>query len=138
MLATRIVVSRLGPAGLLDVVGRAWSAASDEPSTASRVRLKSRLCLSTAPAATSPIRSPASPNRATSPSRAAVSMSWLEALAYFPLARANGMRFPPRIAARRGPDGPPVALEAVVRGRVARRVVEAGMAAGYQPVTSWL
>jgi hypothetical protein len=62
----------------------------------------------------------------------------LEAFAYFPLARANGMRFPPRIAARRGPDGPPVALEAVVRGRVARRVVEAGMAAGYQPVTSWL
>ena len=95
-----------GPAGLLHVVGRASVAASDEPSTASRVRLKSRLCLSTAPAATSPIRSPASPNRATRPSRAVVSMSWLEALAYLPLARANGMRLPPRIAARRGPDGP--------------------------------
>ena len=43
---------------------------SREPSTHSRVRLKSRLCLSTAPAATSPTRSPARPNRATSPSRA--------------------------------------------------------------------
>ena len=55
-----------------------------EPRTASRVRLKSRLCLMTAPATTSPSRSPASPWRATRPSSAAVSMSWLEASAYGP------------------------------------------------------
>ena len=72
-----------------------------EPSTASRVRLKSLECLSTAPAATSPIRSPCSPKRATSPSRAAVSMSWLLARTYVPPARANGMRLPPTTTARR-------------------------------------
>jgi len=49
-----------------------------EPSTASRVTLWSRECLSTAPAATSSSRSPASPARATSPSIAAVSMSRFE------------------------------------------------------------
>ena len=83
--------------------GVAWS--SVEPSTHSRVRLKSRLCLSTAPATTSPSRSPCSPKRATSPSSAAVSMSWLDASAYGPPERANGMRLPPRMAARRGGVG---------------------------------
>src|SRR5690606_35285827 len=76
---------------------------SAEPSTASRVRLKSRECLSTAPPPTSPRRSPARPKRATSPSIAAVSMSWLLALAYALPARPKGMRLPPRITARRGP-----------------------------------
>ena len=71
---------------------------SAEPSTHSRVRLKSRLCLSTAPATTSPARSPCRPKRATSPSSAAVSMSWFEASAYGPLDRANGIRLPPRMA----------------------------------------
>ena len=71
---------------------------SAEPSTHSRVRLKSRLCLSTAPATTSPARSPCSPKRATSPSSAAVSMSWFEASAYGPLERAKGIRLPPRMA----------------------------------------
>ena len=52
-----------------------------EPSTDSRVRLKSRECLSTAPATTSPTRSPSRPKRVTRPSIAAVSMSWLEASA---------------------------------------------------------
>ena len=52
-----------------------------EPRTASRVRLKSRLCLMTAPATTSPRRSPARPWRATRPSMAAVSMSWFAASA---------------------------------------------------------
>ena len=54
------------------------SGASREPSTHSRVRLKSRECLSTAPATTSPSRSPRSSNRSTRPSMAAVSISWLE------------------------------------------------------------
>ena len=53
---------------------------SFEPSTDSRARLKSRECLSTAPATTSPSRSPSSPNRSTRPSSAAVSMSWLDAV----------------------------------------------------------
>ncbi len=57
------------------------SGASLEPSTDSRVRLKSRLCLSTAPATTSPRRSPSSPKRVTSPSMVAVSISWFEAVA---------------------------------------------------------
>ena len=76
-------------------------AASVEPSTDSRVRLKSRACLRTAPATTSPTCAPCSPNRATSPSSVAVSMSWLDACAYAELDRANGMRFPPTIAALR-------------------------------------
>ena len=54
------------------------SGASLEPSTDSRVRLKSRECLRTAPATTSPSRSPCSPKRSTRPSIAAVSISWLE------------------------------------------------------------
>src|SRR6516165_3361977 len=72
-----------------------------EPSTHSRVRLKSRLCLSTAPPTTTPSRSPASPNRSTRPSRAAVSMSWLDASAYAPSDLANGMRLPPSTATGR-------------------------------------
>jgi hypothetical protein len=36
-----------------------------------------------------------------SPSSVAVSMSWLDASAYFELERANGIRFPPTIAALR-------------------------------------
>src|SRR3954453_22282647 len=36
-----------------------------------------------------------------SPSSVAVSMSWLDALAYGPFERANGMRLPPTMAARR-------------------------------------
>ena len=64
-------------ARLLDVLGGRLR--RDLPSTASRVRLKSRLCLSTAPAATSPSRSLARPNRSASPSSAAVSISWLVA-----------------------------------------------------------
>ena len=51
------------------------------PSTHSRMRLKSRLCLSTAPPITAPSRSPARSKRSISPSRAAVNMSWLEAFA---------------------------------------------------------
>jgi hypothetical protein len=65
-------------------------------------------------------------------------MSWLDALAYFPFARAKGIRFPPRIAARRGADGPPDAVAADGRGRVVRRVVGAGMTEGYQRVTKRL
>ena len=77
------------------------SAASFEPSTDSRTRLKSRECLSTAPATTSPSRSPSRPKRVTSPSSAAVNISWLEASAYAVLERANGMRLPPSTATRR-------------------------------------
>ena len=58
-----------GAAGLLDVVRRGGRRDSREPSTLSRVRLKSRECLRTAPATTSPTCSPCSPKRATSPSR---------------------------------------------------------------------
>ncbi|CKS97406.1 Uncharacterised protein [Mycobacterium tuberculosis] len=54
---------------------------SSEPSTHSRIRLKSRLCLSTAPPTTMSSRSPASPNRSTKPLSAAVNMSWLDASA---------------------------------------------------------
>ena len=75
---------------------------SAEPSTVSRARLKSRQCLMTAPATTSPTCSPAKPYRATRPSSAEVSMSWLEASAYAPNCRAKGMRLPPRMAALRG------------------------------------
>ena len=51
-----------------------------------------------------------------------VTINW--APTYLPLARAHATRVPPTIAARRGPaDG----AEAVGRGRVARRVVAAGM-----------
>ncbi len=47
-----------------------------------RVRLHvALLCLSIAPATTSPRRSPASPNRSARPSIAAVSMSWSDAFA---------------------------------------------------------
>ena len=49
-----------------------------EPSTDSRTRLKSRACLSTAPATTSPTAWPSRPKRVTSPSIVAVSISWLE------------------------------------------------------------
>ena len=77
------------------------SGASFEPSTDSRIRLKSRECLSTAPATTSPSRSPSSPKRVTSPSSAAMNISWLEASAYAVFERANGMRLPPRTATRR-------------------------------------
>ena len=57
------------------------SGESEVPSTDSRTRLKSLECLSTAPPATAPIRWPCRPKRATSPSIAAVNMSWLLALA---------------------------------------------------------
>ena len=70
-----------GAARLLQVEPREYARSSLEPSTTSRVRLKSRLCLRTAPAATCPTRSPASANRATRPSRAAPSMSGFDALA---------------------------------------------------------
>ena len=80
LLATWIAAWRPVPhASWMSVAG--VSADSLEPSTDSRVRLKSRACLSTAPATTSPSRSPSSPKRATSPSMAAVSISWLEASA---------------------------------------------------------
>src|SRR3954469_3087294 len=72
-----------------------------EPSTLSRVRLKSRACLRTAPATTSPTCCPCRPKRATRPSSVAVSMSWFDASAYFEFERANGMRLPPTIAACR-------------------------------------
>src|SRR5690554_7376791 len=91
---------------------------SAEPSTASRVRLKSRECLSTAPPPTLPRRSPARPKRATSPSIAAVSMSWLLALAYALPARPKGMRLPPRIIARRGPAARGEAAARAARGAV--------------------
>ena len=71
------------------------------PSTHSRIKLKSRLCLSTAPPITAPNRSPSSPNRSTSPPSAAVNMSWLDASAYAPSERAKGMRLPPSTATRR-------------------------------------
>ncbi|SIN06959.1 Uncharacterised protein [Mycobacteroides abscessus subsp. abscessus] len=51
------------------------------PSTDSRVRLKSRLSLSTAPAMTAPRRSPLRLKRSDAPVMAAVNMSWLEAFA---------------------------------------------------------
>ena len=57
------------------------AAESAEPRTASRVRLKLRGCLRTAPAVTWPMRSPWSPNRATRPSSVAVSISWFPASA---------------------------------------------------------
>src|SRR6476469_2497325 len=79
-------------------------AAKREPSTLSLVRLKSRECFNTAPAATSPTCRSCRPKRATSPSRVAVSMSWLDAWAYAELERANGIRFPPTIAALRRVD----------------------------------
>ena len=66
------------------------------------MRLKSRACLSTAPATTSSTRSPPRPKRATRPSIAAVSMAWLDSVAYGPLARAKGIRLPPTTAAWRG------------------------------------
>ena len=80
LFATWIVVSRPVPQAC-------WTSyagvdgESRAPSTASRVRLKSRLCLRTAPPATSPRRASCRPKRATSPSSAAVSMSWLDARA---------------------------------------------------------
>ncbi len=49
-----------------------------------------------------PSRSPWRPKRATSPSSAAVNISWLLADAYLLPARANGMRFPPTTHASRG------------------------------------
>src|SRR4051794_8101997 len=100
LLATRIAASKPVPQAC-------WTsyagvvAESLEPSTDSRVRLKSRECLRTAPATTSPSRAPCRPKRATRPSRVAVSMSWLDACAYVELERANGIRFPPTIAALR-------------------------------------
>src|SRR3954451_8003880 len=103
LLATRIAASKPVPQAC-------WTsyagvvAESLEPSTDSRVRLKSRECLRTAPATTSPIRCPWRPKRATRPSSVAVSMSWLDACAYAEFDRANGMRLPPRTAARRGWD----------------------------------
>ena len=101
LLATWIVAWRPVPhACWMSVAG--VSGDSLEPSTLSRARLKSRACLSTAPATTSPSRSPSSPNRTASPSIVAVSMSWLDASAYTLLERANGMRLPPRTATRRG------------------------------------
>ena len=69
-----------GAARLLHVERRACTGDSALPSTHSRIRLKSRLCLSTAPPITAPSCSPARSNRSTRPSSAAVNMSWLEAL----------------------------------------------------------
>src|SRR5690606_6846426 len=60
--------------------------------------------------------SPARPKRATSPSIAAVSMSWLLALAYALPARPNGMRLPPRITARPGPAARGEAAPPAARG----------------------
>src|SRR3954471_20496399 len=100
LFATRIAASRPVPQAC-------WTsyagvvADSFEPKTLSRVRLKSRECLRTAPATTSPSCLPCRPKRATSPSSVAVSMSWLDACAYVELERANGIRFPPTIAALR-------------------------------------
>jgi hypothetical protein len=74
---------------------------SELPSTHSRIRLKSRLCLSTAPPITAPSFSPDRLYRSINPPRAAVNMSWLEALAYAPSDRAKGIRLPPRMATRR-------------------------------------
>ena len=95
LLATRIAASRPVP--------HAWptsnagvSGASFVPRTDSRVRLMSRACFKTAPAATSPRRSPSRPWFEARPSMTVVSMSWLEAFAYCAFERANGMRFPPR------------------------------------------
>ena len=51
------------------------------PSTASRVRLKSRLCLRTPPAATSPRTSSSRESLPINASSVAVSMSWFEARA---------------------------------------------------------
>ena len=80
LLATWIVAWRPVPHACWRSVAGV-SGASLEPSTDSRVRLKSRLCLSTAPATTSPRRWPSRPKRAASPSSAAVSISWLLAVA---------------------------------------------------------
>ncbi len=80
LLAIRIVVSRPVPQACWTSKAGV-SAASRVLSTLSLVRSRSRECLSTAPPATSPRRSPSRPKRSISPSRAAVSMSWLEAWA---------------------------------------------------------
>src|SRR5699024_2399008 len=77
-------------------------ASRTEPITVSRVRLKSRECLSTAPATTMPRASPWRLYRAARPSMAAVSMSWLDASAYLPFDRAKGIRLPPTMATLRG------------------------------------
>src|SRR5258705_3776548 len=71
------------------------------PRTHSRIRLKSGLCLSTAPPITAPSFSPSRLKRSMSPPSAAVNMSWLEAFAYAPSDRANGILLPPRTATRR-------------------------------------
>ena len=57
-----------GAARLLDVVGRRGRPTARSRARDSRVRLKSRACLRTAPATTSPSCSPCRPKRATSPS----------------------------------------------------------------------
>src|SRR5699024_6057647 len=77
-------------------------ASRTEPITVSRVRLKSRECLSTAPATTMPRASPWRLYRAARPAMAAVSMSGLDASAYLPLDRAKGIRLPPTMATLRG------------------------------------
>jgi hypothetical protein len=75
-MPTMIAVSRLVPQARCRS-NAGVSGASPLDSTASRVRLKSRGCFSTAPAPTSPRRSPASRYLSTTPFSAAVSMSWL-------------------------------------------------------------
>src|SRR5450631_286351 len=109
LLATRIAASRPVPHACC-TSKHGVRDDSRHPRTLSRVRLKSRLCLSTAPAATSPTDSPARPKRVTSPSSAAINMSWLDAWVYAPLARANGMRLPPTMTADRGPAVLPAML----------------------------
>src|SRR5690606_19868209 len=67
----------------------------------SRTRLKSRECLITAPAATSPKRWFSRPYLRTSPCSTADSMSWFERSRYAVFARQNGIRTPPTTATRR-------------------------------------
>ena len=65
---------------------------------ASRARLKSLACFITAPAATSPRRSPSKSKRLTSPLIEAVSISRLDACLYAVLLRTKGILLPPKIA----------------------------------------
>ncbi len=82
LLPTRIAVSNeVAQACCTSYAGVCGARPLDR--AASRVRLKSRVCLSTAPAATSPSRSPCNPKRRTIPVSTAVSMSRLLLLTYW-------------------------------------------------------
>src|SRR5690349_3244845 len=90
--------------------------ASPDDSVASRARFQSKLCLITAPNATSPSSTPYNPKRSTSAPSVLTAMPKLPTSAYAVLLRQNGMRTPPRIATR----GVPVCIVFNLRGRSIR------------------